>query len=104
MINRSSAFCSFFKRRALARISSTDMPGVSSRKAFVPAHSPDRHGKAPPFVLAQIAAAQTVRVDARLRTKQTIDQLLVAHFKGEDADHCLLTIILRARSGVLRDV
>src|SRR5262249_43938822 len=47
---------------------------------------------------------QTMSVNARLRTEQTVDQLLVAHFEREDADDGLVHVALRPRGGVLRDV
>ena len=78
--------CSAASRRHFARISRTPIDGVSSMKIFASLSVPIACDSLPQSRLAEKAAAQPVRVDARLGGQHAEEQLLLRHLEAEDAD------------------
>jgi hypothetical protein len=73
-------FCSAASRRALARISRTDIPGVSSRKIFVSRRDAERLRNLRPLEPRKEAVAKALRVDVALRTEHAHHERLFRHF------------------------
>ena len=91
--------CSAFRRRALARISSTPIDAVSSMKIFARVAALHRVRQLREVALAEEPGAQPVRVDAGLGRQHAQEQLLLRHFEAEEADRHV-----GLRADVLRDV
>ena len=73
----------------MARISSTEIPGVSSIKIRVSDKRADRVRRAVPIRSSSDAGAKAMRIDLRLASEHTRDELLLRHFEREDGDDSL---------------
>ena len=90
--------CSAFRRRALARISSTPMPAVSSMKSCASDKRLERVRDLAVLALPDLAAQQAIGVDLRLRREHAHEQRLLRHFEAEEPGHAAV------RGHVLADV
>ena len=99
MTIRSRPPCVWRRRRALARISEREMPGVSSMKIFA---SVSRSRACVSFSLIfakQESLLDLLRIDQRFRCQHAAQQRFFRHFKREDGDD-----LVAADRRVLRDV
>ena len=78
--------CSAFRRRHFARISSGVSVAESSMKILRGGEVRVGLGQPRPVLLLQVARAQPVRVDARVRAEHAQHELLLRHLEREDAD------------------